>query len=173
MVTYIEELERHPGIPPPLQAPPPVSESPRETTERRRRRERGPQVETDVDPRTGEPPRRQDPCDFSPMHTCDTVGYPFDSFEAAQADVLSRHPRAQPGATRGSTTGDCFKDGNPRSEEVARASGATHTTYRIPGVSGVEGVVASIVCCNCCHSIPESELPQHRQTCAVVKEREP
>ena len=144
---------------------------PLDLSRRQRGRSTGPTIIPRVDPRTGEEVSSGDPCDYSPMKKCVQLSYEFDSVASAAADLRTRWPNMQTSGTQGSTSGDCFADGNPRGPQGALSSGATHTTYRIPGVAGADGVIASVVCCNCCMSIPGIDVPMHEQRCTIVKER--
>jgi hypothetical protein len=87
--------------------------------------------------------------------------------EDALAVLESIHGPLTTTGTQPSTSGNCFKDGNPRSRGVALALGATDTTFRKPG-AGAAGRVASVVCCKCCVSVPGSAIPVFKTMCLIV-----
>jgi hypothetical protein len=141
-----------------------------EANRRQREMNRRKQAELDpsIDPLTDEPEESQNPCDFSPFHECRELGYAFGDFASAEADLATRHPNLVTyRGTEGSTSGNCFRDGQPRPQEEAKALGATHTTFNVPG----GGDVASIVCCKCCQQpIPPQQVPSFPSRCEIVKE---
>jgi hypothetical protein len=117
-----------------------------EQIEAARNRRRGPAPDTGppIDPRTGEPHEPQDPCDLTPLKSCEG-GMTFD---AAKAQV-SALPGFQGAVTSGRQPvldDDCWTDGRARSRTDALAQGAHHQTWNTP--SGDK--VATIKCCPCC-----------------------